>query len=460
MAGPQPVMLSDYLPIFSVRESNRKKCDNPEVELIKLSRSEIIEKSKIDKKYRKMNGAYYHGEYPISQTFEIMPNLRYITDDDEEITFKSESDEVFKFSKETSKFKMFFEGTIIRVCKLNDKIHYSTSTLFDCEKQVWGKSEVFEVYLEPIKAIEDKLFNSEKKHASYNHIFLVVNEHSQIISNMPFKIGKYFIIYAGVSVNFETSDVNYDTEIRSLSFPDISYSITELGNINIDEEIFSEPRIYTAPMISFDTAKLLQKNGYENNLMNNRGDGYIIVNEIGEHYLVENYAIQSARSIRNPTVPDIIYPYIEFLDNTDILDFFEFSKTVKCPTEEQLSALIKKELRFDAISDLSIKEVASSKKKRELALTLFFAYSVSHFRRIEAMKLYFKFEGYKEHIINSLISSDIRDKLTAFKPLKFDPKVFLSKLKSFDRKSISNSLECVKKISIKLLNDIIDQLTV
>lgn len=96
----------------------------------------------------------------------------------------------------TSRLKVGYDGTLMRVFKHNGKVYHSTHRRLHTERSRWGKSMPFEemyYYLGGPK--DEELFSPESKYSPYCHIFIMV--HPDVLNVSKENVGGGFLVYLG-----------------------------------------------------------------------------------------------------------------------------------------------------------------------------------------------------------------------------------------------------------------------
>jgi len=166
-------------------------------------------------------------------------------------TVVDEYDKVHNVDLTNAKFRIGYEGTILRVFKHKGKVYYSTHRRLDASKSTWGNTKTFtEMYSELGGPTEDELFPEDIESPPYVYVFLVSHPDVMMCSHVPTQTG--FIVFLG---RLDMSGNGNDEEL-----PFKHRLITDRDVIDLNEE----QGIISSRYLSTDEANKFLRTGFHN----------------------------------------------------------------------------------------------------------------------------------------------------------------------------------------------------
>jgi len=266
-------------------------------------------------------------EVLVARSYNYIPTFitSSVTLEEGSFRMKDSDDIEHTLPKDSFKFQLGYEGTIIRVFKHEGVVYHSSHRKLNVAKSTWGNSPSFlSIYKQLNGPRDEELFAEDKKYSPYCHVFLLVHPKLLLSSLQP--IGKGYIVYLGAldMYSFKNPYPEEECDLVKREIPSMRDSFPE----NMEEET---PFIISSPEISLEKANSMLTEGW-----NGQGGEFIMVcskeekqGEFPSLYRISSPDYERRVEVRNND-PSLYHRFVELSSRAATWKKDKFQEFYKC----------------------------------------------------------------------------------------------------------------------------------
>jgi hypothetical protein len=155
-----------------------------------------------------------------------------------------------------ARFRVGYEGTILRIFKHRGKVYFSTHRRLDASRSRWGNTHTFTELYEQLQGPSgQELFDENKDSSPYVHVFLVSHPEVLMCSLVPSYTG--FLVYLSYHKMFSEQPATQET--IDWSFPNLPL-VQDRSYLNLEED--QDRSIISSPYLSLEEANEFLTSGF------------------------------------------------------------------------------------------------------------------------------------------------------------------------------------------------------